>query len=109
MDDPDAPAGIWDHWVLFNLPSGLRGLPEAQPKEARLDKGATQGSNSWPSGNIGYRGPCPPPGPPHRYRFFLYAVDRVLDLSPGSAKGELLEALEGLIVGESVYTGMYRR
>ncbi len=109
MDDPDAPAGVWDHWVLFNLPPVPRGLPEAQPRSARLNNGAIQGGNSWPSGNIGYRGPCPPPGSPHSYRFFLYAVDGMLDLAPGAAKGELLNALEGHVVGESVYTGEYQR
>ena len=109
MDDPDAPAGVWDHWNFFNLPPVLRGLPEAQPRSARLNNGAVQGGNSWPSDNIGYRGPCPPPGSPHTYRFFLYAVDGMLDLPPGAAKGELLSALEGHVVAESVYTGEYQR
>ena len=109
MDDPDAPVGVWDHWVVFDLPSGVRGLPEKQPIEPRLSNGAIQGSNSWPSNNIGYRGPCPPSGPAHTYRFFLYAVDLMLDLPPGADKGEVLKALDGHFVAERVYTGRYQR
>ncbi len=63
-DDPDAPAGTWTHWVLYDLPAETRDLPEGVPKEAQLANGARQGRNDFKK--IGYNGPCPPPGKPHR-------------------------------------------
>ena len=59
--DPDAPAGDWVHWVLFDLPSSLTQLPEGVPKEAELKGGGRQGMNDF--SRIGYNGPCPPRGP----------------------------------------------
>src|SRR5438445_12680380 len=71
-DDPDAPAGTWVHWVLYNLPAGVSELPENIAKVESLDlDGARQGRNDFR--RPGYGGPCPPPGPPHRYFFKLYA------------------------------------
>lgn len=107
MDDPDAPGGAWVHWVVYNLPSDLRELPESQPTTEQLPNGGVQGRNSWPK--IGYGGPCPPGGPAHTYRFFLYAVDTALDLPVGASKEQVLKAIEGRILGESVLTGTYGR
>ena len=107
MDDPDSPRGTRNHWVLFDLPAGLRALPEGQPNTARLLNGAGQGLNSW--GDFGYRGPCPDPGAPHTYRVFIYAVDRPLMLAPGIIKPDLLAALRGRILAESMLTGTYQR
>ncbi len=107
MDDPDAPGGTWVHWVLFNVPGDMPGLPEDQPTTPELPSGGVQGRNSW--GNTGYGGPCPPEGRAHTYRFFLYAVDGALDLPAGATKQELLAALEGHILAESVLTGTYQR
>jgi Raf kinase inhibitor-like YbhB/YbcL family protein len=107
MDDPDAPGGTWDHWTVFNIPSGIFELPEGRPKTPQLPSGARQGSNSW--GETGYGGPCPPAGPAHHYRFFLYALDRSLDLPAGASKGEVLEAMAGHILAESLLTGTYGR
>ncbi len=73
MDDPDAPAGTWVHWVLYDVPADARELPEGVPKQEQLSSGARQGRNDF--GKIGYGGPCPPPGKPHRYFFKLYALD----------------------------------
>ena len=60
MDDPDAPGGVFTHWVVFNLPATSRGLPEAVPSRSGIDGGGLQGKNDF--GRTGYGGPCPPPG-----------------------------------------------
>ena len=73
MDDPDAPAGVWVHWVLWNVPRSATSLQEAVAKNDTLDDGSQQGRNSF--GKIGYNGPCPPQGQTHRYFFRLYALD----------------------------------
>ncbi len=84
-DDPDAPGGTWVHWVLYNVPGVAHGLPEGVPTNPSLPDGSRQGKNSWD--NIGYGGPSPPPGKPHRYFFRLYALREPLSLPPGlSAK-----------------------
>ena len=107
VDDRDAPAGTFTHWVLFNIPSDSRELSEAVPTQAQLPSGARQGRNDFR--RIGYGGPCPPPGRPHRYQFTLYALDQPLDLEAGVAKDRLLEAMQGHIVGEGQLTGIYQR
>ena len=107
MDDPDAPRGVWDHWVVFNIPAAVLELAEGQPKTSRLPGGGLHGTNSW--GNTEYGGPCPPGGPAHTYRFFLYAVDTALDLPVGASKAQVLEAIEGRILEESLLTGTYGR
>ena len=107
MDDPDAPAVVWDHWVLFNLPADLLALPGDLPKVSQLASGATQGQHSW--GKYGYGGPCPPQGPLHTYRLFVYAVDQSLDLPANATKQQLLAALEGHILAESSLTATYQR
>ena len=73
-DDPDAPAGTWVHWVVYNVPSTAKELPEGVQKTEKLPDGTLQGRNDFRK--IGYGGPCPPPGKPHRYFFKLYALDR---------------------------------
>ena len=105
-DDPDAPAGTWVHWVLYNWPADTTQLPEAVPTQPELENGARQGRNDF--GNIGYGGPCPPSGT-HRYYFKVYAVDTVLDLVPGATKAELLKAMAGHIVAEGQLMGKYAR
>ena len=89
MDDPDAPAGTWVHWVLWNVAPSTTSLPEGVPKSEQLDDGSQQGRNSF--GKIGYNGPCPPPGQTHRYFFRLYALDTKLNLSPArTARNSML-------------------
>ena len=107
MDDPDAPGGTWDHWVVFNIPADVRGLDEAQPGTAQLPSGGVQGKNSW--GKAEYGGPCPPRGPAHNYRFSLYAVDVTLDLEAGASKKDVLDALHGHILAESRLNGTFAR
>jgi Raf kinase inhibitor-like YbhB/YbcL family protein len=105
-DDPDAPNKTWVHWVIFNIPPFVDGLPEDVRHDGLLPNGACQGRNDF--GRIGYGGPCPPSGT-HRYFFKLFALDTLLDLEPGSSKDEVLEAMQGHILGQSELMGEYRR
>jgi Raf kinase inhibitor-like YbhB/YbcL family protein len=91
-EDPDAPSGVFVHWVIFNLPPIVADLPEAAPTTEELaESGAIQGMNDF--NNIGYDGPCPPPGSkPHRYFFHLYALDTKLRLQAGATKQEFERA-----------------
>jgi Raf kinase inhibitor-like YbhB/YbcL family protein len=102
MDDPDAPAGVWDHWLLFNLPADTRSLAERATPPA----GTRGGRNSW--GRTGYGGPCPPRGT-HRYFFKLYALDTNLELAAGATKKELLQAMEGHLLAQAELMGTYAR
>lgn len=106
MDDPDAPAGTWVHWVLYNLPAESRTLPEAIPAEAQLSDGSRHGKNSWR--RFGYGGPCPPGGT-HRYFFKLYALDTSLALEGDVTKERLLQAMEGHILAQTELMGTYKR
>jgi len=105
-DDPDAPVGHWDHWILFNIPVGGEGLPEGIPPDKILGNGAIHGRNSW--GRLGYGGPCPPSGV-HRYFFRLYALDEVLDLAVGSPAELLKKSMEGHILSRAECMGRYSR
>ncbi len=99
MDDPDAPAGTWDHWVAYDIPvtatvpEGVRSLGVA-------------GRNSWR--RTGYGGPCPPSGE-HRYYFRVYALDARLGLREGAGKGQVLEAMKGHVLAEATLMGRYSR
>jgi Raf kinase inhibitor-like YbhB/YbcL family protein len=108
-DDPDAPMGTWVHWVLYDIPPETSGLPEGVPATERLSQpgGARQGKNDF--GRVGYGGPCPPPGKPHRYFFRLYALDALLELEPGATKGQLEKAMEGHVLGAAGLVGTYAR
>jgi len=107
-DDPDAPVGTWVHWVLYNLPPTTAGLSEGVPKSPELPNGAKQGMTDFRQ--IGYGGPCPPPGKPHRYFFKLYALDAPLDSALRDAtKKELLKAMEGHVLAEGQLMGTYQR
>ena len=107
MDDPDAPVGTWVHWVLYNLPATSNGLPEAVEKQEQLSSGALQGRNDFRK--IGYGGPCPPAGNPHRYYFKLYALDSKLDLKAGATKAEVESAMKGHTLGQTELIGRYGR
>lgn len=106
-DDPDAPVGTWVHWVLYDLPPTTAGLSEGVPKSPELSNGAKQGTNDFR--RIGYGGPCPPPGKPHRYFFKLYALDTVLGLKPGATKRDVEKAMEGHILAQGELMGTYQR
>lgn len=106
-DDPDAPVGTWVHWVLYNIPATATDLPEGVPtREAVLD-GAKQGLNDFR--RVGYGGPCPPPGKPHRYYFKLYALDIELSLKPRATKKDVVGAMQGHILAEGQLMGTYKR
>jgi Raf kinase inhibitor-like YbhB/YbcL family protein len=106
-DDPDAPMGTWVHWVLWGLPPDTMSLPEGVPADTTLASGARQGLNSWP--RVGYGGPCPPPGKPHRYYFKLYALDAELNLPSSANKAALEKAMKGHILAEAQVMGKYGR
>jgi hypothetical protein len=111
MDDPDAPPGTWVHWVLYDLPADSAGLPEGVAGKERLENGAAHGV-CWGVdrfSRIGYHGPCPPPGSPHRYVFKLYALDRPLGLAPRASKFDVAKAMEGHVLAEGQLVGTYRR
>jgi Raf kinase inhibitor-like YbhB/YbcL family protein len=105
-DDPDAPMGIWVHWVVFNIPGNTTQLPEGVPPERELDIGAVQGMNDFKK--IGYGGPCPPSGV-HRYFFKIYALDSELDLTSGATKNHVMLSMEGHVLEEAHLMGTYRR
>jgi len=108
MDDPDAPAGTWVHWILYNLPGDKRSLPAHLPAAADLPDGAQQGKNSF--GRTGYGGPCPPPAHgSHRYFFRLYALDALLDLHSGASRAQLESAMKGHILDRAELMGLYER
>lgn len=73
LEDPDAPAGTFTHWLVYNIPPDARSIPAGQTAQKVLENGAQQGDTS--AGSRGYYPPCPPIGPAHRYIFRLYAVD----------------------------------
>lgn len=103
LDDPDAPVGTWDHWLVFNLPADLRQLPE---DAASLPQDALTGRNSW--GRNDYGGPCPPGGARHRYFFKLYALDTRLDLQAGAKKSQLEQAMQAHILAQGELIGIYK-
>ena len=105
-DDPDAPAGTWVHWVLYNLPAENIGVVENMPATENLAAGGFQGKNDFEK--IGYGGPCPPSGT-HRYFFKIYALDSELPLIAGATKAELVKAMEGHVVLEGQLMGTYKR
>ena len=102
FDDPDAPGGTWDHWLLFNLPADTRTLPE----NATLPAETSVGKNSW--GRTDYGGPCPPRGT-HRYFFKLYALDTPLSLTTGASKSEIETAMRGHILAHTELMGTFTR
>jgi len=104
MDDPDAPMGTWVHWVIFNIPTSARGLPEGVPTDPELGDGSRQGITS--ARTNGYHGPCPPSGV-HRYFFKLYALDTTLSLPTSAGKQDLLQAMEGHILANLEWMGTF--
>jgi hypothetical protein len=112
-DDPDAPMGVWVHWVLFNL----------SPKATKLEGNYAPAKGGNPDDEIygsmidgindfrrlGYNGPCPPKGPAHRYFFKLYALDTMLNLKTGASKGDVEKAMSGHILAKAEMIGKYQR
>jgi Raf kinase inhibitor-like YbhB/YbcL family protein len=107
VDDPDAPGKTWVHWLLYDLPPDTSGLPENMPREMVFENGSEQGKNDFH--NVGYNGPCPPKGKPHRYFFRLYSLDTLLHLMPGANRSALDRAMQGHILGKTELMGRYQR
>lgn len=103
MDDPDAPMGTWDHWIVFNIPAETKEFSE---NIKSLPSGTKVGTNSW--GRSDYGGPCPPDRE-HRYDFKLFALDKTLDLPTGASKHDVLKAMKGHVLGETELMGRYDR
>ena len=106
VDDPDAPSGTWVHWVLYDVPAETRELSEGVRKDRQLPNGALQGRNDF--GKIGYNGPCPPRGGPHRYFFKLYALDARTNLKAGASKSEVERAMKGHILAQTEIVGRFQ-
>ena len=105
-DDPDAPSGLWVHWVVFDLPPSAAGLPEGVPTTPEIAGGGRQGKNDFRK--LGWGGPCPPGGT-HRYVFTLHALDATLGLPSGVTRAELLAAMSDHALGQATLTGTYSR
>jgi Raf kinase inhibitor-like YbhB/YbcL family protein len=104
-EDPDAPSGTFTHWVIYNIPATSKGLSENIPKGESLPDGSAQGKNSF--GNIGYNGPAPPAGKVHHYIFSVYALDIILQLSPGADSDDALKAMNGHVLAQGKLTGTF--
>jgi Raf kinase inhibitor-like YbhB/YbcL family protein len=101
-EDPDAPGGTFVHWVAWSIDPSSGRLPRGD------GTGIAQGRNGF--GNVGFGGPCPPPGHgPHHYLFTLYALDQSLDLEPGATIADLRSAIDGHIRATATLTGVYER
>lgn len=105
-EDPDAPIGIWTHWVIFNIPHKSGGLPEGIPPREALPDGTIQGMNDFRK--IGYDGAHPPFGT-HRYYFKVYALDTRLNIAENVTRDELLKAMKGNILAEGSLMGRYSK
>jgi Raf kinase inhibitor-like YbhB/YbcL family protein len=104
LDDPDAPRGTWVHWTAWNIPSDKTEIPQGATLAAwKAREGLTD------NGDVGYGGPCPPPGSAHRYFLKVYAVNRMLDLAPGAAIRDLEAALRGNVLAWGESMGTFRR
>lgn len=101
VDDPDAPVGTWNHWLLWNLKSDLKEIPANS-----VPAGAVQGLNDFKKNNYG--GPCPPSGT-HRYFFRLFALDTALELPAHANRKALDQAMRGHVLGQAEYMGRYAR
>lgn len=107
-EDPDAPTGVWTHWVVYNIPADIHELPHGVPHIETVAEGILQGRNDF--GRIGYGGPCPPKGDrPHRYYFRLFALDGALALEPGAGKKDVEDAMQGKILAQANLEGLYSR
>ena len=106
-DDPDAPAGTWIHWVAYAIPADTTLLAEGVPKTDTLPSGIIQGKSSF--NRIGYGGPCPPPGSPHRYFFRIYALDVDMKTTPGLTRDQLTAKMAGHLLAQGQIMGTYKR
>jgi Raf kinase inhibitor-like YbhB/YbcL family protein len=103
VDDPDAPSGLFTHWVIFDIPAAAGNLAEGQQGLGMAGRNDFQ--------KVGYNGPCPPPRHgKHRYNFTLFALDvESLNLSAGATRQEVENAMQGHILHQTQLTGLYER
>jgi len=99
VEDPDAPGGLFTHWLVYGIPAIRSGLPENLPKDREVMEGILQGTNDF--GTVGYQGPCPPTGAPHRYVLRVYALDGMMNLAGGADR----ETFDTVIKGHVLDTG----
>jgi Raf kinase inhibitor-like YbhB/YbcL family protein len=109
VDDPDAPRGTWVHWVLYGISPKVSGLSAGVPRDPDLKSPivARQGVNDFRK--VGWGGPCPPPGPAHRYFFTLYALNQTTKVPAGATKAALLDGIRKITIGEAKLMGKYGR
>lgn len=107
VDDPDAPRGTFDHWIVWNIPPHVNQLSEGAPELERANPKVKQGINGFKE--TVYRGPAPPPGQPHRYIFKLYALDVLLSLPEGASKQQVEKAMKGHVLNQAELIGIYQR
>jgi Raf kinase inhibitor-like YbhB/YbcL family protein len=100
VDDPDAPGGTFDHWIVWNIPPSTSSVAEGQAPPG------TTGRSSF--GKNAYGGPCPPRGE-HRYFFKLYALASTMNLPPSSGKADLEKAMKGHVIAQAQMMGRYKR
>lgn len=107
VEDPDAPSGTFTHWLVYDLPAEVHQLKENVSKTDDLSGGGRQGRNDFR--RVGYGGPCPPPGKPHRYFFKLFALNSALNFPAGASRRELDSALRGHVLAEAELMGKFGR
>jgi Raf kinase inhibitor-like YbhB/YbcL family protein len=107
VTDPDGPGGNFTHWVMYNLPANTTGLPEGVPKQGQLANGSRQGKTDL--GKIGYGGPCPSAGKPHRYAFKVYALDTKIDVPAGAPHSQVESAVQGHVLAHGELIARYGR
>jgi len=106
-DDPDASAGTWVHWTMWNIPPTSTGLAQGVASDATLPDGSVQGATS--SGRRGYGGPMPPKGNAHHYYFRVYALDTMLSLASSANRAQLDAAMRGHVLSQGQLMGTYQR
>lgn len=104
VEDPDAPGGIWTHWIIYNIPVSITSLTEGYPLGATQDGGVKQALSDF--GVAGYGGMCPPSGT-HRYYFKLYALSTTLSLPATAKRADFISAISGKVLGEASLMGRY--
>ena len=107
VEDPDAPAGTFIHWVAYNIPARVTSLPASLPKDAEIPGGGKNGINGFD--HIGYNGPCPPPGKMHHYHFRLFALDSALSPGDNASADAVESAMKGHVLATTELTGTFER
>ena len=105
--DLDAPEGTFIHWFLYDLPPTVTSLSAGVQKQAELADGSRQASNDFD--RVGYGGPCPPPGKPHRYLFNVFAFNEKFDLPAGASRSQIETAMKGHLLGGGQFLARYGR